>query len=93
MPYYIIPKVASTLIVTSYNSRLYSATNSKLICATTYNEYTLRGIYEPTNIKGYYSLSANGNISFYTKDTILGPYRWYMSVRDRMATNAELENY
>ena len=38
-------------------------------------------------------MSAKGNFSYYTKDTNLGSYRWYMTVRDRMANGAELENY
>ena len=38
-------------------------------------------------------MSAKGNFSYYTKDTTLGSYRWYMSVRDRMGSGAEYENY
>ena len=93
MPYYIRPKAASTLTVTSYDTKLYAATNGKVSCSTTENEYVLTGIYEPTNIKGYYTMSAKGNFSYYTKDTNLGSYRWYMTVRDRMANGAEYANY
>jgi hypothetical protein len=56
-------------------------------------EYSLTGVYEPTNIKGYYTMSAKGNFSYYTQDTNLGSYRWYMSVRDRMARGEEHEDY
>ena len=93
MPYYIKPKAESTLIVTAENATLYAATNGSVSCSTTKNEYTLTGINEPTNIKGYYTMSAKGNFSYYTKDTNLGSYRWYMSVRNRRGSGAELENY
>ncbi len=93
MPYYIKPKAESTLTVTAENATLYAATNGSVSCSTTKNEYTLTGINEPTNIKGYYTMSAKGNFSYYTKDTNLGSYRWYMSVRNRRGSGAELENY
>ena len=93
MPYYIKPKAATTLTVTAQNATLYAAANGTVSCATTENEYTLTGIYDTTNIKGRYTMSAKGNFSYYTKDTNLGSYRWYMTVRDRMANGAELENY
>jgi len=93
MPYYIRPKAASTLTVTAKNAKLYAATNGSVSCSTTKNEYTLTGIYSPTNIKGYYTMSAKGNFSYYTKDTNLGSYRWYMSVRNRRGSGEELENY
>ena len=93
MPYYIKPKTESTLTVTAENAKLYAATNGSVSCSTTKNEYTLIGINEPTNIKGYYTMSAKGNFSYYTKDTNLGSYRWYMSVSNRRGSGAELENY
>jgi hypothetical protein len=93
MPYYIRPKAASTLTVTSYDTKLYAATNGKVSCSTTEKEYTLTGNNASKNIKGYYTMSAKGNFSYYTKDTTLGSYRWYMSVRDRMGSGAEYENY
>lgn len=93
MPYYIRPKAESTLTVTAYNTTLYAATNGKVSCSTTEKEYTLTGNNASKNIKGYYTMSAKGNFSYYTKDTTLGSYRWYMSVRDRMGSGAEYENY
>ena len=92
-PYYIKPKAESTLTVTSYDTKLYAAENGTVSCATTENEYTLTGINEPTNIKGYYTMSAKGNFSYYTKDTNLGSYRWYMSVTSRTGKGGDLENY
>ena len=93
MPYYIKPKDVTTLTVTAENTTLHAAANGSVSCSTTENEYTLVGINESTNIKGLYTMSAKGNLSTYTKDTYLGSFRWYMSVRDRMGSGAELENY
>ena len=93
MPYYIKPKDVTTLTVTAENTTLHAAANGSVSCSTTENEYTLVGINELTNIKGLYTMSAKGNLSTYTKDTYLGSFRWYMSVRDRMGSGAELENY
>ena len=93
MPYYIKPKAASTLTVTAKNTTLYAAENVTVSCSTMQKEYSLTGVYEPTNIKGYYTMSAKGNFSYYTQDTNLGSYRWYMSVRDRMARGEENEDY
>ena len=93
MPYYIRPKAESTLTVTAYNTTLYAATNGKVSCSTTEKEYTLTGNNASKNIKGYYTMSAKGNFSYYTKDTTLGSYRWYMSVRNRRGSGAEYENY
>ena len=93
MPYYIKPKAASTLTVTAKNTTLYAAENVTVSCSTMQKEYSLTGVYEPTNIKGYYTMSAKGNFSYYTQDTNLGSYRWYMSVRDRMARGEEHEDY
>ena len=92
-PYYIKPKAESTLTVTSYDTKLYAAENGTVSCATTENEYTLTGINESKNIKGYYTMSAKGNFSYYTKDTNLGSYRWYMSVTSRTGKGGDLENY
>ena len=93
MPYYIKPKAESTLAVTAEDTKLYAATNGSVSCSTTKNEYTLIGINESTNIKGYYTMSAKGNFSYYTKDTYIGSFRWYMSVRNRRGHGEELENY
>ena len=93
MPYYIRPKAASTLTLTARNSTLHAAENGTVSCSTTKNEYVLTGVYEPMNIKGNYTMSAKGNFSYYTKDTTLGTYRWYMSVRNRRGSGAEYENY
>lgn len=93
MPYYIKAKEVSTLTVTAENATLHAATNGSVSCSTTKNEYTLTGINESTNVKGLYTMSAKGNFSHYTKDTYIGSFRWYMSIRDRRAKGAEYENY
>ena len=93
MPYYIKPKAESTLTVTAENATLYAAWNGYVYCSTTKHEYTLTGIYEPKNIKGYYTMSAKGNFSYYTQDTNLGSYRWYMSIKNRRELGADLDNY
>ena len=93
MPYYIKPKAATTLTVTAENATLHAAANGTVSCATTKNEYTLTGVYEPTNLNGRYTMSAKGNFSYYSKDIDLGSYRWYMTVRNRRAGGAEYENY
>ncbi len=93
MPYYIKPKAASTLTVTAENAKLYAAANGTVSCSTTENEYTLTGIYDKTNIKGHYTMAANGSFMHFSGDTNLGSYRWYMTVRDRMANGAEYANY
>ncbi len=93
MPYYIKPKAASTLTVTAENAKLYAAANGTVSCSTTENEYTLTGIYDKTNIKGHYTMAANGTFMHFSGDTNLGSYRWYMTVRDRMANGAEYANY
>ena len=93
MPYYIKAKEVSTLTVIAENATLHAATNGSVSCSTTKNEYTLTGINESTNVKGLYTMSAKGNFSHYTKDTYIGSFRWYMSIRDRRAKGAEYENY
>ena len=92
-PYYIRPKAASTLTVTAKNTTLQAAEKVTVACSTMEKEYSLTGVYETTNIKGYYTMSAKGNFSYYTQNTNLGPFRWYMSVIDRMADGEENENY
>ena len=93
MPYYIKPKAASTLTVTAEMATLYAAANGSVSCATTENEYILTGTNGPTNIKGYYTMTAKGLFSYYTKDTTLGSYRWYMSVTSRTENGGDQQNY
>jgi hypothetical protein len=93
MPYYIKPKAASTLTVTAEMATLYAAANGSVSCATTEKEYTLTGIYQTTNIKGNYTMAANGTFKHFSGDTNLCSYRWYMTIVDRMGSGAENENY
>ena len=93
MPYYIKPKGATTLTVTAENATLHAAAQGIVSCSTTKYEYTLTGIYETTNIKGHYTMAANGTFKHFSGDTNLGSYRWYMTARNRRAEGAEYENY
>ena len=93
MPYYIKPKGATTLTVTAENATLHAAAQGIVSCSTTKYEYTLTGIYETTNIKGNYTMAANGTFKHFSGDTNLGSYRWYMTARNRRAEGAEYENY
>jgi len=92
-PYYVRPKAASTLNVTAYNTTLRAAENGSITCSTMEQEYTLTGIYETTNINGFYTMSAKGNFSHYTKDTNLGSFRWYMEIKNRSDVDGDMANY
>ena len=92
-PYYVRPKAASTLNVTAYNTTLRAAENGSITCSTMEQEYTLTGIYETTNINGFYTMSAKGNFSHYTKDTNLGSFRWYMDIKNRSDVDGDMANY
>ena len=93
MPYYVRVKSAGTKTIEVTNAELKAAANGTVNCSTTEHEYTLVGVYEQTNLKGLYTMGVSGNFSYYTKDSNLNTYRWYMEVKSRTGNGAELENY
>ena len=93
MPYYVRVKSAGTKTIEVTNTELKAAANGTVNCSTTEHEYTLVGVYEQTNLKGLYTMGVSGNFSYYTKDSNLNTYRWYMEVKSRTGNGSELENY
>ena len=82
-PYFVKAKTAGTMTLEVSNKALNAATNGTITCSTTEQDYALTGIYEKTNINGFYTLVSTGEYSHYTTDVYLKPNRWYMSVTSR----------
>ena len=93
MPYYVKVKSAGTKTIEVTNTELKAAVNGTVNCSTTEHEYTLVGVYEKTNLKGLYTMGLSGKFSYYTKDSDLNTYRWYMEIKSRTEDGAEFENY
>ena len=93
MPYYVRTKSSGEKTFESTNIRLMNAENGTVRCSTTEHEYTLTGIYGPTNIMGFYTMGTSGGFSYYTKDKTLNQYRWYMEIRSLTEYGAEYDNY
>lgn len=79
-PYFIKALTSGTKNIDVESTVLKAADNGTVYCCTTEHEYTLRGIYNTTNINGYYTMNTSGQFDFYSRDTNLKPNRWYMEV-------------
>ena len=93
MPYYVRTKSSGEKTFEVTNTTLKAAANTSISCSTMEHEYTLTGIYGPTNIKGFYTMGTSGGFSYYTKDKTLNQYRWYMEIKSRSANGADMSNY
>ena len=93
MPYYVRTKSSGEKTFEVTNTTLKAAANTSISCSTMEHEYTLTGIYSPTNIKGFYTMGTSGGFSYYTKDKTLNQYRWYMEIKSRSANGADMSNY
>ena len=92
-PYFIKTKSACTKTFVATNAVLKAAARGSVRCCTTEHEYSLVGIYNPTNIKGFYTMGTSGGFSYYTTDKTINQYRWYMEIKSLTEDGGEYENY
>ena len=93
MPYYVKAKSACTKTFEATNAVLKAAANGSVNCSTTEHEYSLVGIYETTNVKGWYTMNTQGQFVYCKAETNIKANRWYMEVTSRTGSGADLENY
>ncbi len=93
MPYYVKAKSACTKTFEATNAVLKAAANGSVNCSTTEHEYSLVGIYETTNVKGWYTMNTQGQFVYCKAETNIKANRWYMAVTSRTGSGADLENY
>ncbi len=92
-PYFVKTKSACTKTFVATNAVLKAAARGSVRCCTTEHEYSLVGIYNPTNIKGFYTMGTSGGFSYYTTDKTINQYRWYMEIKSLTEDGGEYENY
>ena len=93
LPYYIRVKSSGEKTITVESTTLKAAVDNPVSCSTMEHEYIFTGTNETTNIKGYYTMGTSGGFSFYTKDTNLKPYRWYMEIKSRTDIGGDIVGY
>lgn len=83
-PYFIRAKSSGTKHIDVEGTTLKAAESTTIDCATTWEQFTITGVYQQTPMAGRYGISTNGTFTYITNAaTELKPFRWYMTMESR----------